>query len=77
MLETMRPGMPWRAKTSSRKPDGSTRLAARQVLDDPALRAALATAGRHEVQRYRWSSVRTELLSAYADALRMPKVQAT
>ena len=51
--------------------------AARQVLDDPALRAELATAGRHEVQRYRWSSVRTELLSAYADALRMPKVQAT
>jgi glycosyltransferase involved in cell wall biosynthesis len=51
--------------------------AAREVLDDLALRAALATAGRHEVQRYRWSSVRTELLSAYADALSMPKVQAT
>ncbi len=51
--------------------------AARRVLDDPALSAVLAAAGRHEVQRYRWSSVRTELLSAYADALRMPKVQAT
>ena len=52
-------------------------VAARQVLDDPALRTALATAGRRDVQRYRWSSVRTELLSAYADALSMPKVQAT
>ena len=40
--------------------------AAHKVLADTGLRAALVAAGCAEVQRYRWSSVRAQLLSAYA-----------
>ncbi|HNH62598.1 MAG TPA: glycosyltransferase family 4 protein, partial [Thauera aminoaromatica] len=43
--------------------------AAHKVLADTGLRAALVAAGCAEVQRYRWSSVRAQLLSAYADAI--------
>ncbi|MBV2262684.1 MAG: glycosyltransferase family 4 protein [Thauera sp.] len=43
--------------------------AAHEVLADAGLRAALVAAGRAEVERYRWSAVRAQLLSAYADAI--------
>ena len=36
---------------------------------EPHRRLALVAAGCAEVQRYRWSSVRAQLLSAYADAI--------
>lgn len=43
--------------------------AAHELLADRGLHAALAAAGRADVQRYRWSAVRAELLSAYEDAI--------
>lgn len=51
--------------------------AAREVLDAPALRAALGAAGLQEAGRYCWSSVRAGLSSAYTDALGMRKPQST
>lgn len=47
--------------------------AAHEVLADASLHAALVAAGRDEVQRYRWSSVRAELLAAYVDAIAAKK----
>ncbi len=47
--------------------------AAHEVLADASLHAALVAAGRDEVQRYRWSSVRVELLAAYVDAITAKK----
>ena len=43
--------------------------AAHELLADRGLHAALAAAGRGDVQRYRWSAVRAELLAAYEDAI--------
>jgi len=47
--------------------------AAHEVLADASLHAALVAAGRDEVQRYRWRSVRAELLAAYVDAIAAKK----
>ena len=59
--------------------DDAPALAAamRDVLDDASLRTALVSQGLTEVQRYRWSSVRAELLAAYQAALQTQQVRPT
>jgi glycosyltransferase involved in cell wall biosynthesis len=52
-------------------------VAAREVLGNAALRAALVSQGLAEVERYRWDSVRAQLLAAYQTAIQGEELRRT